>query len=284
MPEGPFMNLKMTILYFLIAGVLFSSGCTEELTTNEIQSRLIQANSGMSSYTINMEMNTNMITGVSGEPVVIKYDITTNGDIDRANKEMALKGTVKSEIAGMTPQMNTETYLVDGYLYTKNQDAWIKMEFEDDTWARQDKIGELTELIDSGSIERMDEESFGGNSYYVIKINPDLRKVAEDALKQQSQSMPVSQSINIEDIVKEYSSTIWLNKKTFVIEKSRTEIKIVVADEDMDTTATKSMEITSVIELSISNINEPVNIVLPPEAQDAIDLADMGKAAISAFS
>ncbi len=283
------MNLKMTILYFLIAGVLFSSGCTEELTTNEIQSRLIQANSGMSTYTIDMKMNMdmNMITDASDEPVAIRYDITTNGNIDRTNKKMALKGTVKSEIAGMTPRMNTETYLVDGYLYTKNQDTWIKMKFEDDTWARQDKIGELTELIESGSIERMNDESFGSNSYYVIKINPDLRKVAEDALKQQPQSTPVSQNINFEDIVKEYSSTIWLNKKTFVIEKSRTEIRMVMASEDIDADdalGTKSMEIASVIELSISNINEPVNIALPEEAQSAIDLADIQSAAISAFS
>ena len=282
------MNLKMTILFFLIAGVLLSSGCTEELTTNEIQSRLIQANSGMNTYTIDMkmDMDINMVTDASDEPVSIRYDITTNGDIDRTNKEMALKGTVKSEIAGMTPQMNTETYLVDNHLYTKNQDTWIKMKFEEDTWAQQDKMDELTEMIESGNIEHMNDESFNGNSYYVIKINPDLNKVAKHALNQQ-QTTSLNQNINYGDIVKDYSSTVWVNKKTFIIEKSRTEIRIVMAAEDMDADdamGTKSMEIASVIELSISNINEPVNIILPEEAQSAIDLAGMEKAAMYSFS
>lgn len=282
------MNLKMTIFCILIAGIILSSGCTEELTTNEIQSRLIQANSGMSSYTVDMKMNMDMIMdiGASDEPVAIRYDITSNGDIDRANKKMALKGTVKSEIGGMTPLMDTETYLMDGYLYTRNQDTWIKMEFDDDTWRQQDKMGELTELIETGSIERLEDESFSGNSYYVIKMNPDLGKVAESTLNEQ-QPASLDKNINYEDIVKDYSSTIWVNKKTFIIEKSRTEIRMVMAAEDLDADdvlATKSIEIASVIELSISNINEALNIVLPAEAQDAIDLADMEKAAMYSFS
>jgi len=282
------MDLKMTLFYFMIAGILLSSGCTEELTTNEIQSRLIQANSGMSSYTIDMKMNMDMImnTGASDEPVAIRYDITSNGDIDRANKKMALKGTVKSEIGGMTPLMDTETYLMDGYLYTRNQDTWIKMEFDDDTWRQQDKMGELTELIETGSIERLEDESFSGNSYYVIKMNPDLGKVAESTLNEQ-QPASLNKNINYEDIVKDYSSTIWVNKKTFIIERSRTEIRMVMAAEDLDADdvlATKSIEIASVIELSISNINEVLNIALPPQAQDAIDLADMEKAAMYSFS
>jgi len=282
------MNLKMIILYFLIAGILFSSGCTEELTTNEIQSSLIQANSGMSTYTIDMKMtmDMNMITGTSDNPVSIRYDITTNGDIDRTNKEMALKGTVKSEIAGMTPQMNTETYLVDNYLYTNNQDSWIKMKFEDDTWAQQDKMDEMTEMIESGNIERMEDESLNGNSYYVIKINPDLEKAAKHALNQQ-RTTSINPNINYKDLIEDYSSTVWVNKKTFIIEKSRTEIRMVMSAEDIDADnalGTKSMEIASVIELSISNINEPVTIILPEEAQNAIDIADMENSAMYAFS
>lgn len=276
------MNLKMIIFCFLMAGVLFSSGCTEQLSSDEIYNRLILANSNLNTYAIDMKMTMDIVTEASGALMDIKYDISTNGDIDRTNKRMALKGTVRSEIAGMTPQVDTETYLVDGYLYTKNQGTWVKMEFGDDTWARQDKMSELVDLIQSGNIERLEDESFGGSSYYVIKINPDLGKVVEHALRQQ-QSASFSQNIDYDDAVESYSSTIWVNKNTFVIEKSKTEVKIAIGPED-DMKSTGKMEMTSVIELVISNINKDVNIVLPEEAYGAMDIADLQKVSMYDFS
>ncbi len=287
------MNTKITLFIFLTAGILLSSGCAKELTTNELQSRLIQANSDMNTYTIDMKMSMDlsMITRVLDNPMTIKYSIISNGDIDRANKKMALKGTAKSDMTGMsslvdtedrkhteTQEMDAEIYIQDGYLYTRSQDAWIqdvwiKTVFEDELWIQQDKIGALTELIETATIERQKDESFNSNSYYVIKINPDLGKVAENTLtEQQPGSLPPD--INYDNLIKEYSSTLWVNKKTFIIEKSRTELRMVITAEDIDEDdmlGTESMEITSLAELQISNINEPMNIALPEEAQNAID-------------
>lgn len=271
------MNLKLITLYFLIVGILISSGCTHELTASQLQSRLNQANANLNTYTIDMKMSMNTVTETPAGAMELKYDITSKGDIDRANKKMALQWNVKSFIMGMTPQMKMETYLIDGYLYTKSNDRWIKARSDDDTWTQQDKMAELVELIESGTIERQQDESFDGNSYYVLKLNPDSGKIAEYALKQQ-RSASSSQNIDYDNAVKSYSSTVWVNKKTFVIEKSKTEIKMSITPE-----SSKKVDMDTVIELQISNINKEVNIVLPKEAENAEDIADIGKEPVYNF-
>jgi len=271
------MKSKLITFGILLMGILLI-GCSKELTTEEIQNKLIQANSNLNSYSVDMKMSMNMVTEMLGQQMNIKSDINSKGNIDRTNKKMVLKGTVKYDTSGMRTEMDTETYALDNYLYTKTMNMWMKMKLDKDIWTQQDQVSQIVELVQSGTIERLEDETIDKNPYYVIKINPDLKKVVELALQQQQQSELLNQNMDFGDMIKSYSSTIWVNKKTFVIEKSKTDMKMLMTPENMGkkgTTTSGEIEMDSSVEIKISNINKDFVINLPEEAKDAMDLTEL---------
>lgn len=272
------MNFKFFLFSLIVSLISLSYGCSNQLTIEEIQSKLIQANSNFDSYSMDMKMTMNMVTEILEQKMNIKSEINSKGDIDRINKKMVLKGTVKSEVSGMKIEMDTETYVLNNYLYTKTRNMWMKMKLDKDIWTQQDQISQIIELVQSGSIERLKDETIDKTSYYVIKINPDLKKIVELTLKQQQQSELLNQNMDFGDMIKSYSSTVWVNKKTFIIEKSKGDMEMVMTPENMgkeDIKTAGEIKMNSVVEMSISNINKDVTVVLPEEAENAKELTNI---------
>lgn len=271
------MNLKLIVFCFLIGTVIFSCGCTKELTDEEIKSKVIQVNSELKSYSMDVETTVNIAQMIS------------KVDIDRLNKRMASKGTIKFNVSAMKlnvsgtmVEVNDEEYILGDYYYTKTiLGTWLKMNSDKMTWREQDRISQIIELIQSGMIERLEDETIDGNSYYVIKINPDIKKVVQLYLnlEEPSDKSPYS-SIDFEDTIKSYSSIIWVNKNTFVIEKSKTNMVRLIGG-SIDTNDTQSAGddyLDETVELKITNINKEFTITLPEEARDATDLTQRATA------
>ncbi|MEA3343514.1 MAG: DUF6612 family protein, partial [archaeon] len=244
----------------------------EQLTNEEIKSKVIQVNSELKSYSVDVEMSESK-TG----------QMISKVDIDRLNKRMALKGTIKFNVSGMKLnvsgtmiEVNYEEYILDDYYYTKTiLGTWMKMNSDKMTWREQDRASQIIELIQSGTIERLEDETIDDNSYYVIKMNPDIKKVVQLYLnlEEPSDKFPYS-STNFGDTIKSYSSIIWVNKDTFVIERSKTNmvrLKLGTIDTN-DTQSAGDDYIDETVELRISNINKEFTITLPEEVKDATDL------------
>lgn len=268
------MKKNMMILSIFFIGIIFLTGCSNSLNNPKIQERLIAANSDLQSYSLESKATINMTAKILGKETSVRTDAESKGDIDRVNRRMALKNTVKSDMLGMRTEMDTETYVIDNQIYTKTMNMWLKMDMEQDLWEQQDQISQIIALVESGTIERMDDETIDKEAYYVVKMNPDLKKVVEMALEQQQLELS-DKDIDFSEIIKGYSSTIWINKKTFVIEKSRTEMRMIMTPENLGMNETEdSGEIImdSSIEIRMTNINKEVIINIPEEAKDAIDL------------
>ena len=276
--RGYFVNLKLIVFCFLMGSVLFSCGCTEELTNEEIKSKIIQVNSELKSYSMDVEISeSKTVQSIS------------KVDIDRLNKRMASKGTIKFNVSAMELNVsgtmieaNYEEYILDDYYYTKTiLGTWMKMNSDKMTWREQDRASQIIELIQSGTIERLEDETIDGNSYYVIKMNPDIKKVVQLYLNLEEplDKSPYSSYSSIgltdfEDTIKSYSSIIWVNKDTFVIERSKTNMVRLIGG-SIDTNDTQSAGddyLDETVELKISNINKEFTITLPEEARDATDL------------
>jgi len=272
------MNSKTIIFSILLISVILLSGCTGELSDEGIQAKLIEANTNLKSYSMDMKTELNMNMEMMGQKMDIKSEIDAQGKVDRINKKMSLKGTIKTDTLGMKMEMDMGIYAIDNYLYTKTMNVWIKQELNNDIWSSQDQIDQTIELVESGTIKRGEDESFNGNSYYVVNIRPDLKKVVEMALEEQQQSDLINQNMNFEDIIRAYASTIWINKKTFVMEKVKTDMKMVMTPEnmgkeDMEEVGEIVMDIN--VEATMSDIDKEFTITLPEEASDAIDMTKM---------
>jgi len=119
----------------------------------------------------------------------------------------------------------------------------------------------------------LQDESFNGKSYYVVQIEPDLKKIAEMALK--NQNAELSEDMDFEDMIKSYSSTIWVNKKTYVIEKSTVDMEMVITPENTGVEDAKPLTMKSYVEMVLSNFDGEANIVLPEGASEALSLEDL---------
>ena len=271
------MKQNKFIIGGLVLILILTSACLSEsnLTTQEIQTRLIEAKSNLDSYAVDTNVRMAVATELMEQPMRIDYLLISKSDVDRVNKKMIMTGTINMDMIGMKSEMETEGYVVDGYLYTKALNQWMKMELDDDMWVEQDQVRQLIELTESGSVERLPDESFDDNSYYVLALYPDLEKLAELSLKQQQDSELPDLGSDFEESIKEYSSTIWVNKKTFVIDRSVQHIVMAIASDGSVPFVGGGISTDATHEIRISDVGKEVVFDLPADARDAVDLSDL---------
>ena len=260
--------LSLTIIS-LFAIVMFE-GCQESsvedvLSSEELQEKFIEANSNIKTYTFDMNMDMNMKMDVMGKLTDVSSKMVSDGRINQEDKKMALKAIISSVAEGINMDVDMEIYMADDMMYTKTMGAWYKSEFDQNVWNQQDQLKRFVELIKSGNIEPLGDEG----QFRVIKVEPDMKKFSELMLEQQSQAASLAQ-MDMSDMIKKYSVTVWINKRTYRMEKSKVEMKMVITPEAMGLSQTDGdMEMDTVTEMTISNINEPVEIDIPGEALDA---------------
>lgn len=261
------MNKKLMLFTFLLLGVMMLVSCAPDFNSEELQSLLVDANSKVVTYSVEMSMNTIITTNVMDEEKTVTSTIYTKGDIDRNNKKLALTGTISSEGNGMKTEQEIETYITNGTLYSKTMNVWTKMTLDQTFWEQQDQVKQMVEMISKGEVEYLGDENINGNYYYIVKITPDLQSLIDSI--QQQQTIPLE--LNFSEIIKNYTATIWVNKKNFIIEKSKTEMIMKFGEESSD----NKMTMNSVVNMNISNINKEVNIVVPEAATNTMNLSEI---------
>lgn len=273
------MRLKIT-LFVLLVGMLLLSGC--EISDEDIKAKLVEANSNLDYYSMDMKMSMSTQTEFLGQKIDVQTDMEAKGDIDRLEKKLGMESMITTSAQGMKNEMESDTYILGDFLYTKIMGSWVKMSLEQDLWNKQDQIEQTINLIESSSTERLEDETIDGRSYYVIKIIPDPAKLTEIILKQlQDSSLMQEMKDSLSDMVDEYSSVIWVNKKTFIIERTRTDMKMSISPDDLGAEGTEGssgLYMDSVIEMQMHNIGVKPEITLPEEAIGAIDLTALQEA------
>ncbi len=267
------MKTKIAILT-LLAGILIFSGCT--ISDANLQQKIIEANTKLDYYTMDMDMDMATETEFLGQKMSIDTKMEATGKIDRPNKMMVMVSETTTEANGMENVMDSETYIIGDEVYTKVMGSWMKMEMQQDMWNTQDQIEQTTELIKSGTLERLKDQTLDGKSYYVVKIDPDVKKLTELVMKQQQDS-PLMREMgeSIADMIKEYSAIIWVNKKTFIIEKTRTDMKMEITPEDVGAAEGASgVSMDFVVDASIYAVGKKPTITVPEEALNAMDISD----------
>ncbi len=244
---------NITIVLLLALLLLVSISCTKELTAEEIRDKLIDANSNLHYYSLDLKMDLGMSGDLGYGNQRLSLDINMNGYVDADDKKGHLKGTVS--VFGMTLPM--ETYIDNNVIYTSSQGAWQKS-VSDVSWDQNDQMQQYLDLIKSGSLELLESKDDG---YYSLKLKADNKKVIELMKKQ----MPSSGSqMDLEKgSVKKYDVTFKVNKKTFVVEHSTTDVEMNVGD------GASTVEYDMHIEMGVSDVGKKQQVVIPEEAINA---------------
>ena len=272
-------------------------GCAEKgeaLTQEEIDQIMADSiNATATAETYQFDMDMSMTIDVTGGEEAVTMSMTANGTgaLNNTSQEMQMimNGTMIMGIPGqatMEMSMNMEYYIVDRWAYIKVSmpgmvENWTKMELPSEAWEMmwdsQTKIDYGQELMELLDISFLDSESIDGVECYVFDIGLNMTEVADYIL----QLMPEMGEIGIEPEMltnllqkMSISQTEWIAKDTNLMLKADAQVLMEITPEDVGATAEDFEKITMDIniEVTIHDYNQPVSVMLPPEALNATEI------------
>ena len=264
---------KKAILVLLAVVALFISACAAGPNSADFQQKLIDANSNIKSYSLDMDMNMKM--DLTGQGMSLQMNTVTQatGQVDTANKKMHMNMNMKADAFGQKTETNTEMYSVGDSVYTSTAGQWFKAPFDQKTWDSQDSIKSQLDLLKSGTIEQLPDETIDGKAYYVVKVKPDMKKLAEQMMQGGGSGMPAD--LDFGKVIKNFDVMLWVNKDTFVMERSKTTMKMEMTAADLGKEGEGNMAFDIMSDAKMSNIDAPVDITLPAAAANAVDASSM---------
>lgn len=268
--------MKKELIIGLCALMIVLSGCSDGTDIEDVEAlkaKIIDVNSKVDSYEIEMNMGMSMKTTGAPTDLDITMSMDSEGMVNQKSKEMYLKMTISSNM-GMLEGMETEMYVLGDYTYTKMMESWTKTKTEDDIWNQQDKMQSTMDMLEDAEIEVL--EPSNANNQIVIKIIPDSKKIALAALAQSQSDGMIDDSRNIdyEKMIQGVTFTLWINKNSYIIEKQYMKMDLYMDTEVLDIEEKDDVKMDMSIEMTveISNIGNVKQIVLPEEAKEAMDI------------
>ncbi|MDP2948782.1 MAG: hypothetical protein Q8P22_04515 [Chloroflexota bacterium] len=187
----------------------------------------------------------------------------TQGQIDLAGKK--LYQTLTGDISGTGAQAQIETYMVEGYQYQKPGvgTSWFKSRLIGDTFEKQDLAGRQVDLLtDATKVENAGAGEVNGISCQKLQITPDTQKLLAFAEIGQARPQPQSDATPTPVEVRNVNVTQCVALDTHLPLKN--EVHFVEVSEGVTT----QVDIVT----TIQKINEAINIQLPAETANAIEL------------
>ena len=290
------ISLAVVMLIVMCFSIL---ACEEKMpTSEEVIEELVEAHLDVKSYEMEGSAVLSMVLDLPEEeismgiPMDVDADIDITSAFDAANEEMMMVMDIDMDMAGeATMKMAVEMYLVDGWMYMMvdapmMSPQWMKTEMSYNELLDEMESIDFTEtqveFLKSGQITVTGVEKIEGIDCYVLEIVPDMSKLWE-LLMQQSQltggdmmNVPTDEfdemMENIDDMVKDISAKYWIAKDTYYITQGAVMFKMEITPEAMgmpDEEGSVAMDIT--MDMKMFNYNKPVSIVLPPEAENAVE-------------
>ena len=244
--------MKMKILgAILLCAVLLvgASSCggiseIDGMTGDELLDRVIAADDNI--YTCKLLLNAKI------DMMGISMSMDGHGAMDRNAKEMSLDmGDIMS------------VYIVDDWMYmNESLMGWVKMELTEDMWEEEDQIaGQLDILEQYVDVKILGTEQVTGSECYVVEVIPDLQALWDWAMEEEGME-GFDIDVDIEEMIKEFTFRVWIEKGTFYMTQSSVDMVMEILGQKMSMVET----------ITLYDINEPVSIYLPYEAQDAVEL------------
>lgn len=244
----------MKYTFFLLSLLLISS-CSPEMSSEEIQAKVIEVNSKLQTYkmesTMSLESETEMTT--------INLNIAVSGEVDRENKKLHAITSTSMNLMGIDTEFDQESYIDGETMYFRFNDEWMKST-NSELWEEQDQAEVFAEMIQNGDLTFDGIREIDGVEYYLIDLileNDYLNKfVANTGTTSESPGIEFSN----------YEITFYINKDNYLIEKTEGEVIVT------QTIGETSVEIVMKLNTRVYDANKKVDIEIPEEAFSAKEL------------
>lgn len=259
------------------------NGGGEGLSQAEIDQ--IIANVTTAKYdTVKMAFDMAMDMEVVGGDEEIKMDMVGDGTgvMDMVNREMQMTMNMSVDIPELGQQtVASQVYLVGEWMYTGAEmpglgEQWFKMKVMPGMWEQQNQLEQQIALFEEYvEIEYLGIEAVDGTDCYVFEIVPSMEALG-DLLNQQASGMSgvdFSQ-MDLADLFEEMSVKEWIAVDGYRVLESEVYMRMQLKPEDVGAAGGEFDKMVMDINMTMRmyDYDQPVSIVLPPEAADAQEM------------
>jgi hypothetical protein len=257
---------------------------TTDLTSaQEVLNGVLGSRDDIKTYQFDMDMTMDMSAERGEEAYNMNMNMSYTGAADFVNRKMRADMTMNMYMPMLGEDemtMDMEMYLVNDMMYMMMEvpemgPQWMKSDMPMGYWEKMDFAGSQVDLLEAAQFELMGTESVGGIDCYVLRVTPDVERLWQWYLGQQQLSEGGGPEIEpgmIADIFRSFSVKQWVAKDTYFMTKAEIDMTLEITPEAMGQPGESgilTMDITS--NVRAYDYNQPVSIVLPPEAEAAIE-------------
>jgi hypothetical protein len=256
-------------------------------SAEEIIAGVIEASDGIKTYQFDMDMNMDMAGEVEGEVFEATIAIDLSGAIDLENRQMIMDVTMSIVVTGEEEiEMAVEMYLIGDMVYTMVEDPemdsiWSKSEMPEGYWEQMNQVEPQLELLEVVQVEVVGSEKVGDVDCYVLKLTPDMEQLWQLAMQQSGMAgegllfrmlTDVDEEF-LQEVFKSFSVKQWIAKDTYLLARAEMDIAMELTPEAMGFPEEEGLvTMDTAVDLLAYSYNQPVSIVLPPEAEGATEV------------
>lgn len=255
-------------------------------SVEEIIDSVVQSLYEVNTYQFDLDMTIDMEGEAEGEAFELTMSIDASGACDTGNRLMRIELILRVE----TPEeeeaeVGMEVYLIGNTEYTymeipETEPMWTKSRMPVGTWKEMTQVEPQIELLELSTVEFVGSEKVRGEDCYVLQLTPDVEQLWQIAMQQTGTlgaGVPEIPGELIEEILQSISMKQWIKKDTYFLAKAEAAMTMEITPEVMgfpEEEGVLVMDIT--LSMVAYNYNQPISIVLPPEAEEAISLEGTG--------
>jgi len=249
------------------------------VTVEGIVEDAIAADAELDTCKLDADMTTAIGVTMEGETFEGTVTSEMSGAFDEENRRMSLNVDTIIEMTGEEDVvMGMEMYIVGDWMYMKMEmpgepTGWMKAPVEVGDWEEQDVASQQIDWLLDAEVEFLRNGTIDGTECYILKVRPDLEKLWALMQLAAGADEELPPEVDLSEIITDFSVEQWVDKDTYFIRKSTIDMTMKFSPEVTGMPFEMTWDIAMTI--LIYDINEPVTIELPPEAEDAVAVPEL---------
>lgn len=278
------------IVIILVVSAAACGGGEAKEPAEEIADAAVAVYAGLDTYQFDMDMTMEIDITTAEGVVEGRVTVKVNGASDKANQKKYLNMQMSADYPEAVEE-EVEQYTIDDYMYLKmdvpgEPPKWVKWKLcRPCGGGEEDIVSQQVNLLKNATdVKHIDTETLDGTECYVLEVRPGLEKLWQWIQEQQmiGERLPNLGS-DPEQVINDFSINQWIAKDTYFTLKSTLDMTLSFSLRASSLLASacpscgpippfpadfvRTCDIT--VTVVVYDINEPVTIELPPEAEGA---------------
>ena len=290
LPSATILPLMRSLILLSLAVLLCSCGALgqanstasyDELIASALQSLVVDSSARLESYRFSMQMDQkidliNLSSGDVQKLYTRSFGYGLANMTDRALKLSMAALTYAEGDEGNSSALALEEYLINDTLYLKVDGNWTAMKAPGvaDAWSQQNTMTQQVDMFNRSRLSLIGSEMVEGQDCYKVRAEMDMNAMADQLSEEVASLVPV-QSMNYSELFRNMSLDVyyWITKDTHLLKKTDVLETFTVTPQSLGLNASEpggqEMLVHAEVSMLFEGFNEPVNIVLPAEAEKA---------------